>query len=151
MWCDCCQHFSPSGDCFWMNVYQKTITWFENCQKPSHHMLVFSLPINLSLKGLHSEDLRLRPLLRGRRRDGRRAGSAPDTIYYICLYIYIYIYTYTHSYYLKLYWILLLYLSLYIYIYIYISLSLSIYIYTTIRRPVCRPDADTIHTTCYYS
>ena len=44
MWCDCCQQFSPSGDCFWVNVYQKTITWSENCPKPSHHMIVFSLP-----------------------------------------------------------------------------------------------------------
>ena len=44
MWCDCCQSFFPSGDCFRVIVYQKTITWSENCPKPSHHMIVFSLP-----------------------------------------------------------------------------------------------------------
>ena len=44
MWCDCCQSFVSSGDCFWVNVYQQTITWLESCQKSSHHMIVFSLP-----------------------------------------------------------------------------------------------------------
>ena len=44
MWCDCSQPFFSWGDCVWTSAYQKTITWLENCQQSSHHMIVFNPP-----------------------------------------------------------------------------------------------------------
>ena len=44
-------HFSHQVIVFEWTYINKTITWSESCPKPSHHMIVFSLPMYICISG----------------------------------------------------------------------------------------------------
>ena len=149
MWCDCCQSFLSSGDCFFlMNAYKQTTTWLDNCPKVITSHDSFQYPNSVvpdaephgvldgsSIKPSKAEWIMLEPCLL------QPCFQSPNSVmpdagphqrpgqprHIVCVYLLLCVYS----------------IYIYICVYLYVYMCIYIYIYVIVRLYLCNvmPDA----------